>query len=361
MITIITGGNGTGKSAWVVQELTRLPKQRKIYVHGIPKLKIAHERIYCRSEHCDMCQEVLNDDTQKDHDRYFVEDWPDWASLGSLIVIDEVQRVWRPRNASAAVPRELAVLETHRKYGLDFWLISQGPHLFDTNIRKLATRHIHLVSGWRGRTEYEWSECRDNVQNRTDSVSRPYKLPKQVFQLYESAQLHTEQIHRKPLSVYAFYAAILVVLALGFNTYRSITTKRVPESQSQAQSQSVESSFDSKTSVSKPLASNDSDSGYPDFTPTVPGVPASAPAYKDLIEVVDVPHVVGCASTPQWCRCYSHQGTPVNVSMGYCVAFLKGEIFNPFRTRRASFSKAGSDVNQGDYKPYQGYESLKSQ
>jgi zona occludens toxin len=45
MLTLVTGTPGAGKTAWTVQELTRLPSQRKIYVHGIPELKIAHEPI----------------------------------------------------------------------------------------------------------------------------------------------------------------------------------------------------------------------------------------------------------------------------------------------------------------------------
>ena len=56
MITLITGTPGAGKTAWTVQELTRLPSQRKIYIHGVPELKIAHEPIFCISELCEHCR-----------------------------------------------------------------------------------------------------------------------------------------------------------------------------------------------------------------------------------------------------------------------------------------------------------------
>jgi zona occludens toxin len=234
MLTLITGGPGTGKTAWTVQELTRLPSQRKLYVHGIPELKIAHEKIYCLSDQCDHCRDMthLVDYEDSEHGQYqqleelenpgqpvyLVEEWQHWATFGSLIVIDEVQRVWRPSNK---VPDDVAGLETHRHKGLDFWLISQGPHLFHSNVRLLITRHIHLVADWKGRKEFEFPECRQNVTNRSDAVERPYKLPKKIFGLYKSSTLHIKQSHRKPLSFYFMCASIAVFFVLlGFAAKR---------------------------------------------------------------------------------------------------------------------------------------------
>lgn len=108
MITLITGTPGAGKTAWTVQEITRLPSQRKLFIHGIPELKIAHEPIYCLSELCDHCREhthiVTSPDGQETLEAintpgipvFLVETWPDWVTDGSLVIIDEVQRIWRP-------------------------------------------------------------------------------------------------------------------------------------------------------------------------------------------------------------------------------------------------------------------------
>jgi zona occludens toxin len=227
MLTLITGTPGAGKTAWTVQELTRLPSQRKIYVHGIPDLKIAHEPIYCVSDLCEHCrsQTVLSADqsqfelvTNPGQAVPLVETWQEWATEGNLIVLDEVQWVWQP--SGSKVPDEIAALETHRHKGLDFWLISQGPHLFHANIRLLIGRHIHLVSTWRGRNEYEFSECRQNVASRSDAVIRPYTLPKKIFSLYKSASLHTKANHRKPLSFYFLVATLVITAGLGFFAYQ---------------------------------------------------------------------------------------------------------------------------------------------
>ena len=343
MITLITGTPGSGKTAWTVQELTRLPTQRKLYVHGIPDLKIAHERIYCRSELCDLCRGVQLED---DFGTGFVEDWPQWASEGSLIVIDEVQRIWRPASASKELPDSISRLETHRHMGLDFWLISQGPHLFHTNIRLLVGRHIHLVAKWSGRTEYEFPECRQNLTNRQDSVSRPYKLPKKVFGLYKSASLHTKQDKRVPTSVYFLAAAFVVALFMGVKTFQNIAGKVNQESQAPLEQasnaapplagRSAATRADPRTAAANLQNGESVPPAFPDFTPTLNGVPESAPAYAELIKVKAAPLLSGCVldKAKNLCKCYTGQASPYPASLDYCQEVVKGNRFNPYQEPR---------------------------
>jgi zona occludens toxin len=348
MITLITGTPGAGKSAWTVQELLRLPDIRPVFVHGIPELKLPHTPIYCRSELCDLCrsnielEQFIQSDQQKSgtDDNVvsmfpqfrFVEDWPEWSPKGALIIIDEVQRIWRPANSAAKLPNDIARLETHRHYGLDFWLISQGPHLFHSNIRRLIGRHVHLLSSWKGREQYEFPQCRENLDTLPSANARPYKLPKKVFGLYKSAEIHTKQKHRLPLAVYAFALAVLVVLVLGYKTYARISsqTQEVKETIKPIENSSKAIGLDGSGTVAN-VPINSAKKIYPDFNPTVAGVPASAPAYADLVKVTAVPHIVACAKTPDWCRCYSKQAVPVNVSFRYCTDYLAGKVFNPFK------------------------------
>ena len=344
MLTLITGTPGAGKTAWTVQELTRLSSQRKIYVHGIPELKVAHESIYCLSDLCEHCRSLTQvvdivEDGQPSqrfeelknpgHPALLVEYWQYWATEGSLIVLDEVQRVWRP--SGSKVPDEIAALETHRHKGLDFWLISQGPHLFHANIRLLIGRHIHLVSTWRGRNEYEFSECRQNVASRGDAVIRPYTLPKKVFSLYKSASLHTVAKHRKPLSFYFLIATLLLSCALGFYAYKRFDKRMNPEQASQAgegaRAQAVATTPADQPSINYQLKKD----VFPDFTPVIPGVAESAPAYAHLIEVKSVPKLMGCIKTPEFCRCYTQQGTPYQSSAAFCGEYLAGHYFNPYK------------------------------
>lgn len=372
MITFITGGNGAGKTAWIVKNLLELPKQRKVYVHGIPELKVAHERVFCDRKDCDMCQEIkasFPDEAKKivdarlarfhgvdyqswlfdNKDAYqsmiddevrqmesnclYIDDWMNWATRGSLIVVDEIARVWGRRNSASAVPAAVAALDTHRKKGLDMWFCTQAPNKVDPEIKGLCTRHIYLLSTWKGRYEFEWPEFRDNTQTRSDATKRPYSITKRVMQSYKSADVHTKQIHRLPIEVYMGLVAVAVVVYFGGGLiYKHSGEQDKKDVQFVAEGSDGVSGGASYQKKVSPVQSVSVDTSYPDFRATVNGLPASAPAYHDLVKVTSVPHITGCAATPNWCRCYTDQGTAVAVTTGYCVAFLKGQIFNPFRS-----------------------------
>jgi len=348
MITLITGGPGTGKTAWLLDQLVELRKaepNRHVYIHGVRGLrKFPHELIYCKSQLCDICQSATVPDNAK-----YVEKWPEWKSSGDLIIVDEVQRIWRPRVGSSAAPESVTGLETHRHYGLDFWLISQGPHLFDNFIRLLVGRHVHLVARWSGRTQYEWPECKQDVQSRSDAVIRPYRLPSHVYDMYDSAEVHTKQDKRKPISFYVTIAAlVLALVTVSFVVYR---IKR-------KMSQATETMSDPAltTNNSNPNQTESTTNGYkppakvsfPDFTPTVPGIPESAPAYAHLIKVTAAPILAGCVinNLTDNCQCYTNQATPYQVSQEYCKEAVKGHRFNPYLQAKTIDKNNKNNPNQ---------------
>ena len=111
MLTLITGAPGSGKSAALVSMLEELGVNgRPLYVNGITDLTIPHEPL-------------------EDPDKWF-----DTVPDGSVIILDEVQRYWRPRGPGQKVPPHISLLETHRHRGLDFYVITQGPNLIDSNL-----------------------------------------------------------------------------------------------------------------------------------------------------------------------------------------------------------------------------------
>jgi len=339
MITLITGGPGTGKTAWLIDQLIELRKkepQKLLFIHGIRNLTgIAHEKIYCNSQLCDICR--ASDIPQ---DSKFVENWQEWRESDSLIVVDEVQRIWRPRTGGSIPHVSVSTLETHRHYGLDFWLISQGPHLFDNFIRLLVGRHVHLVARWSGRTQYEWPECKQDVQSRGDAVVRPYSLPKHVFSMYHSAEVHTKQEKRKPLSFYAMIIAIiLAIISITYFANR-INNKIHPVAQID-QSEGVGAGMPAPAPVG---LINVSMVDFPDYRPKIEGVPASAPAYKHLIKVTSVPLLMGCVSTPDWCRCYTNQGTPYPATKLFCGEYIAGHVYNPYRTEKIVIAENSENV-----------------
>lgn len=336
MITLITGGPGTGKTAWTLNELLKLQKteDRPVYVHGIKGLKIPHVPIYCKSKLCDLCasQEI-------EEGALYVENWHEWKEPNALIIIDEVQRIWRPRSGASAPHQSISMLETHRHYGLDFWMISQGPHLFDQFIRPLVGKHIHLMAQWNGRQQYEWAECHQQLTNRGDAVKRPYSLPKRVFNLYHSAEVHTKQTKRVPMAVYGLAGSLVLMAVVGSVIFNRFTDPNhfVKNSQINPPSASVQSPMvdSSPNPVNAPQA-------FPDFKPVLPGVPESAPAYKSLIQVKAAPIMVGCIQSKDKCKCFTAQATVYQTSQQFCEEVVKGGYFNPYAYHKAPIPKPSS-------------------
>lgn len=330
MITLITGAPGTGKTAWLINEILELRKiepNKLLFIHGIRNLRgIAHETIFCKSQLCDICRGQEIPENAK-----YVEYYPDWKVSDSLIIVDEVQRIWRPRSGGSQPSEAVSGLETHRHYGLDFWLISQGPHLFDNFIRLLVGRHVHLVSRWSGRTQYEFPECKQDVSSRSDAVVRPYKLPLHVYKHYDSAEVHTKQDKRKPLSFYATIVAVLLSSIMIIFVGSRINKKFNPE----IVTKQVTGGGDSSAPpVAVPLPTVSS-VNLPDFEPVLINKPETAPAYVDLLKVTAIPILVGCVSTKVSCKCYTPQGSPYPTSELFCREQIKGNYFNPYRVNRS--------------------------
>jgi zona occludens toxin len=219
VITLITGTPGAGKTAYAVSELEKLLKStpRPVYVMGIPELTLDHNPANEVAEWTRR-ERVPEDPTLEE--AYFT--FPD----GSLVIVDEAQKVYRPRGTSAKVPDHVSAFERHRHLGLDFWLITQNPALLDLNVRKLVGKHIHLRASWSGRQLYEWPEC-SNVESRSVralAASRSYRLPKRVFGLYKSASLHVEHKRRVPVQVYVLAVVLAVAAVIGWYVFGRLSS-----------------------------------------------------------------------------------------------------------------------------------------
>lgn len=202
MLTLVTGAPGTGKTAAIVDMLQTIGKDRPLFVFGLDGLSIDH---------------VPLADPAK---------WMELVPDGAVIIIDEVQQVWRPRGPGVKVPDHVAALETHRHRGLDFYLTTQGPNLLDANVRALVGRHIHLRElGVLGRMWYEWPECADNcrVAFRNAPIKKRYRLPKRVFADYKSASIHVKPIRSFPMALVVAVVAIAVVAYLAWGFYVRLT------------------------------------------------------------------------------------------------------------------------------------------
>lgn len=277
-IRLITGVPGTGKTAFLVSELEKVAATgRKIFVDNIPGLKIEHYRAGKISEwqkgtwlHIDQYKRTKpsNAPVEPDHDEENDgnENWipnpdvfkdesgnlfinaykpasdssgvvelvgkvPYESHKGALLVIDEAQRHFRPRPSGSPVPDHVAALEVHRHQGLDIWLVTQRPGLIDANVRALVGQHVALRATSLGRWKYVWPEVGDiESKNSRDNAARSrYKLPKHVFSLYKSAEVHTMTKQPMPFAAKVFFLAVPVALVLFWNVFGMISGKFHPE------------------------------------------------------------------------------------------------------------------------------------
>lgn len=306
MITMITGVPGVGKTALTVRELLALKGSRPVY-SNINGLKIDHFPI----------------------DHAWVQNWHENAPPDALIVIDEAQHSFRPRPQGSRVPENVAAFETHRHLGVDFILVTQRPTLIDSNIRGLVGRYLHIRQTPLARMVHEAMEVVDFSQKsvREENAKTPYKLPKEVFSLYKSSQLHTKKPRVKlPTAALVLMALVPIVGIVGYNLYGSINSKLAPSTAVEA----------GRGGGLPPTLTPDRivDHGqrlHLAMLPVDADNPLSAPLYASVVPPVVPPQIVGCIASKRSCACYSQQSTPVWLPDEQCRQRAAGQYYDPYR------------------------------
>lgn len=307
MITLISGVPGTGKTATVVSLLLEQLSGtgRPIFCFNVNGLLIPHE-------------------TLKDPALWH-QDVPD----GAVIIIDEVQDIWRPRGPGQKVPDHIAKLETHRHRGIDFFLTTQGPNLVDANVRALVGRHIHLRDvGYLGRYWYEWPECADNcrVGWKNAPLKKKFKLPKKVFDLYKSSSLHVKPIRSFPKMLVVAVLALALTAFMVYRVFGMITSKVAPA----APAASAPAAGGGSGVFSAPSGPKKAPDEKVDFIPRAAGRPWTAPAYDALRVVVNMPTISGAICVNSVCKCYHEKLIIHGVSNAACAQWAAAPDFNPY-------------------------------
>lgn len=324
MITIITGTPGAGKTALAV-DMLRKTGGRPVFAMGVTDLKLPHVPVPPISQWTEM-RPSPEDETVMVPFFTFPE--------GALIIIDEAQYIFPARASGSPVPRHVVALTTHRKLGLDFWLITQDVTFFDTMVRKLCNRHIHLRSWWMGRHLYEWPEVNDVTSKAARDVasSRRYRLPKEVFSLYTSASKHVKVQRRIPAVAFVLVAVVVSLFVGGWRLYSGVSEKVSPVLD-QPDPPLSSSGRPASAFVSDPASSSSVPTGtrWDDYVPRIPVMPETAPLYDGIRTVKAMPVIAGCIAMRDRCVCVTDQGTDVGLSEGQCRDWIARRPFNPYR------------------------------
>ncbi|MBB3212682.1 zona occludens toxin [Herbaspirillum sp. Sphag1AN] len=325
MLQLITGLPGNGKTLYALAYIKQWAEKdhRTVFYSGIAELTLDWTEIEA-------------------------EKWYD-CPPNSIVVIDECQRVFRPRSLGSQVPEHVARLETHRHQGLDIVLITQHPMLADTAIRRLVGKHMHIVRkfGTQNATIHEWGSVKDNCDKpaaKKDSIKHHWRYDKKLFSVYKSADVHTVK-RSIPMKIY-FFAAIPFLLAAAvwylyqfaqskiqapsLNTSRLHTKQEPPLSAFAHESPNSQSLNSQEHRRLYQNAVEDAKQYIYERTPRLEGLAFTAPHYDKLTQPVRVPRPSGCLSSIDQCACHTEDGTPLNMPENVCRNIVNKGLFIDF-------------------------------
>jgi len=314
MITLITGATGDGKTLYTIDTVNQLAKEtgRKVFYHGIKDLNLDWQQLD-NPEHWHLSPDK------------------------SIIVIDECQELFRPRSSSQKLQDYSMALETHRHKGQDLFLITQHPMQIDSHARRLCKKHVHIKRkfGAESAILHTFTEVADYPEkSRSLSVKSNYQYPKDVYNFYKSAEIHTEKrkipkrvfllLILPPLVIYLFYRV------LSGDATAELTDKNTPVDIKET----IQADIPSNTKFTK---SNNNENQpitlaqyVESYHPRLEGLPHTADRYDELTKPATFPRVAGCVLIRNTCTCYTQQATRIATPRNVCEQIVKNGYFEEY-------------------------------
>lgn len=337
MIYLTTGGNGAGKTLFTLKDVReqQLKENRPVYFHGFK------------------AKQVLLDWGWQEFDPKKWQDLPD----GSICVMDECQNEF-PAKVQGELPDYInAVAQHRRRRGFDFWMITPHPSLIHVNIRRLIEspswhRHLKRTAGAAMVSELKFNfaelKCEQPNSGARGVVSmRAY--PKEVYDWYESASLHTAKV-RIPKQVWMLVACVLLVPALGYfaitKVYGNVTKQAKQQDATQGMPPPVQGMPGTLPRERQKLTA---DEYIADRIARLKDFPHSAPAYDDVTRPTEAPYPAACVQMGNVCKCYTQQATLLQVSGSVCLQIVAQGFFIDWKAQEKGDS---GRRDRGDYRPH---------
>lgn len=336
MIYLTTGGNGAGKTLFTLKDVReqQLKENRPVYFHGFK------------------AKQVLLDWGWQEFDPKKWQDLPD----GSICVMDECQNEF-PAKIQGELPDYInAVAQHRRRRGFDFWMITPHPSLIHVNIRRLIEspswhRHLKRTAGAAMVSEIKFNfaelKCEQPGSGARGVVSmRAY--PKEVYDWYESASLHTAKV-RIPKQVWMLVACALLVPALGYfavtKVYSNATKQAKQPDAAQGTTPPSQSAPGTPPRERQKLTA---DEYIADRVARLGDFPHTAPAYDEVTKPTEAPYPAACVQMGKTCKCYTQQATLLQVSGHVCLQIVAQGFFMDWK---AQSKGDGERRDRGDYRP----------
>jgi hypothetical protein len=323
MITLITGQPGAGKTLFALQFVRDLAarEKRAVFFSGIKELRLPWSELERPEEWYEVPQ-------------------------GSIVVIDEAQRIFRPRGAGAQVPRHVSELETHRHQGIDLFIVTQHPMLVDTNVRRLVGRHFHVVRtfGLKRATVHEWNAVKEQCdKSREDSVRHEWSYPESLFSVYHSAEVHTHK-PRVPARILVLLALPLLLAGLVWVVAKWWEKSGSAPVKPPAAKPAAVAPEPARTQTGKLSAAE----WVAEHRPRVEGLAYTAPVYDDVTKPVRAPYPAACLASKARCGCYSDQGTRLDMPEGLCRQIVERGFYVAWDASRGLSGGAKASEQRGE-------------
>ena len=307
MLFLITGTPGAGKTLFTLELL-----------YGRDGTKTTDRPIYIDGINTDLPHEVCEG-----------EKWPDLPD-GSIVVIDEAQRVFRPRTAHSAVPTFVSELETHRHRGIDIYVITQDAYLIDPHVRRLVGQYwrIERPGGLKYAKAKRWDGV-PTMNNKLPEVeTKQWVYPKKLFDRYVST---TKDTHKYSVPKKMVFGILFLVVGLSFVGWVvfNLFTGGFTDSDSLNDSPGLGGlpTLESMRANTRRGSSGDSVdalSWRELFTPEIPGKPWTAPVYREtVLDDPVAPLPSACVIKGLDCRCYTDQAVRIAVDRSSCRDFVR--------------------------------------
>lgn len=313
MLHLITGANGAGKT------LNTLKWVREI--------QLKENRPVCYNGRFD----AVEGGELSSWKKIDIKDWqkePD----GTIFLVDECHNDFPLRPPSGTPPDHVRMLAEHRKRGFDFFLVTQHPQNIDSFVRRLIGppgwhRHLKRTFGVDMVSVLEWSavnpNCEKDGSGKTATVTMT-PFPKEVYNWYTSASLHTGK-KKIPKAVWFLGVAAILVPLFGYfaltKTYANVTKHAV------AADQKASGTTGAATPQQVAAAKASPEQYIADRTPRIPQFPHTAPAYDEVTRPTVAPYPAACVHMAKTCKCYTQQATLMQVSGAVCLQIVQQGFF----------------------------------
>lgn len=363
-IVLITGTPGAGKTAHMVHMMLHDPifktpdgELRKVFTN-IKGLELPHIAVSSLKE--ELAQST--DEQLSFHDMYTWIKKPE--NHGSIVIIDEVQDVWPARSNGSQVPPNVSWLNTHRHLGVDIFVLTQNPKNIDINLRGLVNKHLHIAKNKLGmRTLLEWKYCANNpLTQAKDAFAKVHKLDTEVFDLYKSAEIHTENKTKVSKWVFVLPMVLLIMpIALYFSYSLLKNMGKSEDTATETTAASAPATLDGSNSVQNAVNNaipqnpiqNTLGAKPEDFIARLAERPETKPLYDGQRQVQTMEWPVGCIiNTKSDCTCYTEQGTKIKeIPQELCKSYVAdGLPFNPYKAPEQQTQQSqGNDTHQANY------------